>query len=49
MDLFRQFNELGTTVIIASHDTGLIQSMQMPTLNLIAGQIGGTTGVSDAQ
>ena len=49
MDLFRQFNELGTTVIIASHDTGLIQSMQMPTLNLIAGQIDGTTGVSDAQ
>jgi ABC-type ATPase involved in cell division len=36
-------------VIIASHDTGLIQSMQMPTLNLIAGQIDGTTGVSDAQ
>lgn len=49
MDLFRQFNELGTTVIVASHDTGLIQSMQMPTLNLIAGQIDGTTGVTDAQ
>ena len=39
MKLFSQFNELGTTVIIASHDIGLIESMQMPTVNLLEGRI----------
>ena len=39
MKLFSQFNELGTTVIIASHDIGLIESMQMPTVHLLEGRI----------
>lgn len=49
MELFRQFNELGTTVVIASHDTGLIQSMGMPTLNLVEGRIAEPTGHAYAQ
>ena len=49
MELFRQFNELGTTVIIASHDIGLIKSMQMPTINLLEGRIAGAAGTWDVQ
>ena len=44
MELFSQFNELGTTVVIASHDIGLIESMQTPTLNLVAGRIAEANG-----
>ncbi len=44
MELFCQFNELGTTVVIASHDIGLIESMQTPTLNLTAGRIAAVNG-----
>ncbi len=49
MELFRQFNELGTTVVIASHDAGLIQSMGMPTLNLVEGRIAEPTESAYAQ
>ena len=47
MKLFSQFNELGTTVIIASHDIGLIESMQMPTVNLREGRIAKAAGAWD--
>lgn len=47
MELFGRFNELGTTVLIASHDIALIQSLGMPTLNLAAGRIADVDGVSD--
>ena len=47
MELFGRFNELGTTVLIASHDIALIQSLGMPTLNLAAGRIADTNGVLD--
>jgi cell division transport system ATP-binding protein len=47
MQLFCRFNELGTTVLIASHDIALIQSMEMPTLNLAAGRIADASGVAD--
>ena len=49
MELFRQFNELGTTVVIASHDAGLIQSMGMPTLSLVEGRIAEPTESAYAQ
>lgn len=39
MDLFSQFREIGTTVIIATHDIGLVKDMGQPTLNLIAGRL----------
>ena len=45
MELFCRFNELGTTVLIASHDIGLIESLQMPVLNLVAGRIADASGV----
>ena len=47
MELFGRFNELGTTVLIASHDIALIQSLGMPTLNLAAGRISDVDGVLD--
>jgi cell division transport system ATP-binding protein len=47
MELFGLFNELGTTVLIASHDIALIQSLGMPTLNLAAGRIADVDGVLD--
>ena len=39
MDLFSQFREIGTTVIIATHDIELIKDMGQPTLNLVAGRL----------
>ena len=47
MELFGRFNELGTTVLIASHDIALIQSLGMPSLNLAAGRIADVDGVLD--
>ena len=47
MELFGRFNELGTTVLIASHDIALILSLGMPTLNLAAGRIADVGGVLD--
>ena len=43
MELFRQFNELGTTVIIASHDIGLIKSRRCQRC-LLEGRIAGAAG-----
>jgi cell division transport system ATP-binding protein len=39
MHLFNQFREIGTTVIIATHDIDLIRSMGQPTLSLVAGRL----------
>jgi len=39
MDLFARFNQVGTTVIIASHDLALIESMGVRMLRLEQGRI----------
>lgn len=39
MNLFRQFNEVGVTVLIASHDIALIRRMQRRVLTLADGQL----------
>ncbi|MEZ5558493.1 MAG: cell division ATP-binding protein FtsE [Pseudomonadales bacterium] len=39
MQLFRQFHQIGTTVIIASHDRDLIESMGMRIIELAQGRI----------
>jgi cell division transport system ATP-binding protein len=39
MDVFRQFNQLGTTVIVASHDRELIESMGLRIIELAQGAI----------
>ena len=39
MDLFARFNQVGTTVIIASHDVQLIRSMGLRILHLEQGRI----------
>jgi cell division transport system ATP-binding protein len=43
MELFFQFNQIGTTVLIASHALGLIKSMGQRTLILQDGQLIGDT------
>jgi cell division transport system ATP-binding protein len=39
MELFAQFNQVGTTVIVVSHDVALIESMGMRILHLDSGRI----------
>jgi cell division transport system ATP-binding protein len=39
MNLFRRFNQVGTTVLIASHDLDLIGQMGMPVISLHKGRI----------
>ena len=39
MELFARFNQVGTTVIVASHDINLIEEMGFRTLRLEQGQI----------
>src|SRR5690554_8023389 len=39
MDLFRQFNEVGVTIMIASHDLSLLKSMNKRVLGLSHGQV----------
>lgn len=39
MTLFRQFNEVGVTVMIASHDLGLLKRMNKRVLGLAEGQV----------
>lgn len=39
MSLFRQFNEIGTTVLIASHDLGLIARLDYRVLSLSQGKL----------
>ena len=44
MDLFRQFHQVGTTVIIASHDQALIESMGVRIVVLSHGRLGSVDG-----
>ncbi|MBA2653587.1 MAG: cell division ATP-binding protein FtsE [Gammaproteobacteria bacterium] len=46
MKLFEQFNQVGTTVLIATHDLGLIAQMKYPILGLKKGNL--SQGVIDA-
>jgi len=39
INLFRQFNSVGVTVLIATHDLSLLQRMGFPLLSLRAGQL----------
>ncbi|WP_456444317.1 cell division ATP-binding protein FtsE [Thiolapillus sp.] len=39
MELFRQFNQVGVTLLIATHDLGLIQPMEQRTLVLDQGRL----------
>lgn len=39
MGLFRQFHQVGTTVIIASHDRELIELMGLPIIELVGGEV----------
>ena len=39
MQLFKQFNDVGTTVIVASHDPALIESMGARIIELANGQV----------
>jgi cell division transport system ATP-binding protein len=48
MELFLQFNHVGTTVIVASHDVGLIESMGLRILHLDHGTIVSDTDGSES-
>lgn len=39
MDVFRQFNDFGTTVIVATHDRGLIDGMGLRIIELAQGAV----------
>lgn len=39
MNLFRDFQQVGVTVLIASHDHELIQSMSLPVMTLASGEL----------
>jgi len=39
MDLFTQFNQVGVTILIASHDIALIEEMNKPVIKIESGQI----------
>ena len=45
MRLFQQFNQVGVTVLIASHDLELIQRLQHPVIQLNQGRISGPPSV----
>ncbi len=47
MDLFRQFHQIGTTVVVASHDRDLIESMGMRIIELSQGSIVSDTPGAD--
>ena len=49
MRLFEQFQEVGTTVIIASHERELIAAMGKPIVELLRGAIAHTPGQSDGE
>jgi cell division transport system ATP-binding protein len=44
MELFTRFNEVGVTLLVATHDLELIEQLPRRTLRLAAGQIAGDTG-----
>jgi cell division transport system ATP-binding protein len=43
MELFTRFNEVGVTLLIATHDLELIERTPRRRLRLVAGQIAGDT------
>jgi len=45
MRLFQQFNQVGVTVLVASHDLELIQRLQHPVIQLNQGRISGPPSV----
>jgi cell division transport system ATP-binding protein len=48
MHLFEQFNQVGVTVLIASHDLGLVRELGYRVLTLKSGQlVGDSAGASD--
>ncbi len=44
MELFRQFNRVGVTLLVATHDLALVERMGMRTLTLRQGRLVGDTG-----
>jgi cell division transport system ATP-binding protein len=44
MELFTRFNEVGVTVLVATHDLELIERLPHRRLRLVAGQLAGDTG-----
>lgn len=48
LQLFRQFNDLGTTVVIASHDLGLIARLNHRVLSLKQGRLLATPSFGEA-
>ena len=44
MELFTRFNEVGVTLLIATHDLELIDRLPRRTLKLVGGQVAGDTG-----
>ena len=46
MELFARFNQVGSTVIVASHDIALIQDMGLRTIHLNEGRIERDSGVA---
>jgi cell division transport system ATP-binding protein len=47
MDLFQQFNQVGVTLLIATHDIGLISRMGQRILTLNQGRLARDTGARD--
>ena len=50
MYLFLELNKLGTTVVVATHNTGLVKNFHFPQLHLANGhlkEIGATESYSD--
>ncbi len=45
MELFTRFNEVGVTLLIATHDLELIERMPHRRLRLVAGQLAADTSV----
>jgi len=39
MELFVQFNQVGTTVVVATHDLVLTQAFGLPTISLAGGRL----------
>ena len=42
MNIFKRFNEVGVTVLIASHDVGLIERFGMRRVMLEGGRVSGS-------
>lgn len=49
MKLFLDFNRVGVTVLIATHDINLIHSMPVPVMELFKGQLKATTSSFETQ